>query len=430
MSTSQEPVSPVPPAPRTSPPPARSNFERWGDRLSDWCPYVTLVLSSVLALGRSTDTPGERLVTASLVVLAALWVYVGYTRAPKPRTAHQARMIPYFIGLLVIATALAAREYIFFLFLITGFFHAAVLRPWPVVYAGVFATSVLVNTVIGGFPTNPEWWTIYIAIIAIQTVVIGSGVLLGERNAEQSEQRRQAVARLEAALDENAGLHAQLMTQAREAGVLDERQRMAREIHDTIAQGLTGIVTQLEAAEAAQDRPEDRQRHIRNAIGLARESLVEARRSVEALRPEPLETARLPEALADVARQWSEVNGVPVEVVTTGDIQPLHPEVEVALLRTAQEALANIAKHANATRAGLTLSYMGDVVTLDVRDDGVGFTVPTAANGRGSGFGLSAMRQRVNRVAGTLAIESEPGAGTAISARVPAIVAPGMVGRS
>ena len=82
------------------------------------------------------------------------------------------------------------------------------------------------------------------------------------------------MARLEAALDENAGLHAQLMTQAREAGVLDERQRMAREIHDTIAQGLTGIVTQLEAAEQAADRPEDRQRHIRNAIGLARESLV------------------------------------------------------------------------------------------------------------------------------------------------------------
>ena len=211
-------------------------------------------------------------------------------------------MIVYFIGLLVIASALALREYIFFLFLITGFFHASVLRPWPVVFAGVFATSVLVNTVIGGFPTNAEWWTIYVAIIAIQTLVIGSGVLLGERMAEQSEQRRLTVTRLEAALEENAGLHAQLLTQAREAGVLDERQRMAREIHDTIAQGLTGIVTQLEAAEQARDRPEDRQRHVRNAIGLARESLTEARRSVEGLRPEHLETARLPDALAEVAR--------------------------------------------------------------------------------------------------------------------------------
>ena len=93
--------------------------------------------------------------------------------------------------------------------------------------------------------------------------------------------------------------------------MLDERQRMAREIHDTIAQGLTGIVTQLEAAEQARDRPEAWQRHVRNAIGLARESLSEARRSVEGSRPEHLETARLPEALAEVAREWSELNGVP-----------------------------------------------------------------------------------------------------------------------
>ena len=121
-------------------------------------------------------------------------------------------------------------------------------------------------------------------------------------------------------------------------------------------------------------------------------------------------------------------------MVTTGDVQPLHPEVEVALLRTAQEALANVAKHANAKRAWLTLSYMGDVVTLDVRDDGIGFVVPAATDergsGSGSGFGLTAMRQRVTRVAGTLAIESEPGGGTAISARVPAIVSPGMAGRA
>ena len=104
---------------------------------------------------------------------------------------------------------------------------------------------------------------------------------------------------------------------------------------------------------------------------------------------------------------------------------PLHPEIEVALLRTAQEALANVAKHAGASRAGLTLSYMGDVVALDVRDDGVGFEVRRIApTGRGAGFGLTAMRQRVGRVAGTLAIESEPGGGTAISARVPAIGAP------
>jgi signal transduction histidine kinase len=425
------PGSSSPVSPATTPP----GFERWDRRLVDWCPYVTLAISAVLSLAWSNDPAGERLVTAGLVALAALWVFFGYTRAPRPRQANRTRMIVYFIGLLVIASALALREYLFFIFLITGFFHATMLRPWALVIVGVFATSVLVNSVIGGLPNTTEWWTIWVAIIVIQTLAIGGGALLGERLAEQSEQRRQTVAKLETALEENAGLHAQLLTLAREAGVLDERQRMAAEIHDTIAQGLTGVVTQLEAAEQASDRPEDWQRHVRNAIGLARDSLSEARRSVEGSRPGRLETARLPDALAEVAREWSELNGVPVEVTTTGDVQPLHPEVEVALLRTAQEALVNVAKHANASHAWLTLSYMGDVVTLDVRDDGIGFAVPAKTDDvqgdvRDGGFGLTAMRQRVNRVAGTLAIESEPGAGTAVSARVPAIVAPGLVGRS
>jgi signal transduction histidine kinase len=205
--------------------------------------------------------------------------------------------------------------------------------------------------------------------------------------------------------------------------VLDERGRMAREIHDTIAQGLTGIITQLEAADQARERPTDRDRHLENAKRLARESLTEARRSVEAGMPAALESRSLPDALREVAVEWSELNGIPVDVTITGDPVALHPEIEVALLRTGQEALANVAKHAGATRAALTLSFMGDVVTLDIRDDGVGFAVADRgpADASGSGFGLTAMRQRVARVAGSLAIESEPGGGTAVSARVPAV---------
>ncbi len=107
----------------------------------------------------------------------------------------------------------------------------------------------------------------------------------------------------------------------------------------------------------------------------------------------------------------------------TGAAEPLLPEIEVALLRTAQEALANVAKHAGASRVGLTLSYMEDLVTLDVRDDGTGFA---PENLTGEGFGLTVMRERVRRIAGRLAIESEPGAGTAVSACVPAILAGGV----
>ena len=164
--------------------------------------------------------------------------------------------------------------------------------------------------------------------------------------------------------------------------MLDERQRMAREIHDTLAQGLTGIVTQLQAAERATERspadPAGLRRHLAAATRLARDSLTEARRSVDALRPEPLEGCRLSEALVGVAERWSALNVIPVRVTTTGAARPIDPEAEFALLRAAQEALANVARHAHATRVGLTLSYMENVVALDVRDDGVGFD-PAAA---------------------------------------------------
>ena len=225
---------------------------------------------------------------------------------------------------------------------------------------------------------------------------------------------------------------AQLLTQAREAGAGDERQRMAREIHDTLAQGLTGIITQLEAAQQTTQDAE-RERRIDNSKRLARDSLAEARRSVQALRPQALEDSRLPDALAEEVARWTATSGVSAGVAATGDPRALHPEVEVTLLRVAQEALANVAKHAAAAHAWVTLSYMEDVVTLDVRDDGSGFAQPGAGNEQssaggggtgasaGGGFGLIAMRQGVNRLAGQLEIESEPGAGTAVSASLPAI---------
>jgi signal transduction histidine kinase len=276
--------------------------------------------------------------------------------------------------------------------------------------------------------------TIWVLLAGVDMVLIGVFTLLGVKTEEQNKARKQMIAelaeanhRLEQMIAENTGLQAQLLTQAREAGAGDERQRMAREIHDTIAQGLTGIVTQLEAAQQTTHDAE-RERRIDNAKRLARDNLAEARRSVQALRPQALENSRLPEALADEVARWSVTSGVAGEVATTGEARALHPEVEVTLLRVAQEALANVAKHASASRAGVTLSYMEDVVSLDVRDDGAGFAVAECNNGHlggetpaAGGFGLIAMRQRVTRLAGQLEIESEPGAGTAISASLPAI---------
>jgi signal transduction histidine kinase len=285
---------------------------------------------------------------------------------------------------------------------------------------------------------------IWVLLACVDVVLVGAFTQLGVRSEEQNQARKGMIAelaeanqRLEEMMAENTGLQAQLLIQAREAGAGDERQRMAREIHDTLAQGLTGIITQLEAAKQTGHEAE-RERRIGNATRLARDSLAEARRSVQALRPGALENSRLPEALADEVARWSVTSGVAGEVETTGDARTLHPEVEVTLLRVAQEALANVAKHARASRAGVTLSYMEDVVSLDVRDDGAGFVPPAPPNGSpsngspsngsppngspaGGGFGLIAMRQRVSRLAGQLEIESEPGTGTAVSASLPAI---------
>jgi signal transduction histidine kinase len=404
----------------TEPLSAHSRWERRYERAIAWIPYLTLLIGCILSQFRSQPW-SERTVTLGIVALAGIWTWTITAGAGPSFRTRQSVIRIYFVGFLGLAAWLIVLDPLFFVYAITGFFHAYLLRPWPVSFAGVAATSVVVNSLVLLDGSTPEAWTIFIIVVVIQTLAIGFGLIGGEKMSDLSEQRRVAVAELEAALEENAGLHAQLVTQAREAGVLDERQRMAREIHDTIAQGLTGVITQLEAALNTRDRPQDLERHLDSAVRLARESLTEARRSVEAVQPLPLENSRLPEALSDVARRWSEMSGVSVRVSTTGVKRPLRPEIEIALLRAAQECLSNVAKHARASHTGITLSFMDEAITLDVRDDGVGFATSRGNSGpRVGGYGLIGMRQRAEQLEGTVAIESRPGEGTAVSVTIPA----------
>ncbi|MGO4300399.1 sensor histidine kinase [Leifsonia sp. RAF41] len=198
-----------------------------------------------------------------------------------------------------------------------------------------------------------------------------------------------------------------------------ERSRLAREIHDTLAQGFAGIVTQLQAAEHAPDE-KTRARHSDAALTLAREGLAEARRSVQALRPVALDAAALPEAVAATARRWSDRTGIPVDVRIGDATDALPTEVEVALLRTAQEALANIERHAHARTVTLTLRQNDRCARLEVRDDGRGFRpdAPPASFSAG-GYGLIAMRERIEALAGHVVIVSGPGQGTSVVAEVP-----------
>lgn len=212
-----------------------------------------------------------------------------------------------------------------------------------------------------------------------------------------------------------------LLAQAKETGVLQERQRMAREIHDTLAQGFTSIVMHLEAAE--QGLPEDVsivQRHLNQARQTARDSLGQARRVVDDLRPEVLESAPLHEAISRVVNNWQAHSSISTNFEAIGNNQPLHPEVEVTLLRGVQEALANVRKHAQAKQVSVTLSYLSDVVILDVADDGVGIeATQSGERPLSGGFGLIAMRERVAELGGDVTIDSEPQDGTTLAIRIP-----------
>ncbi|MGW1465896.1 sensor histidine kinase [Streptomyces sp. NPDC002308] len=400
-------------------------------------PYVLLAISTVITLLQPIGRTSTHLAPVlGLSATATLWLLCFQVLPPRRRQNHRL-MGGYYTGLMVLSACLVAVAPWYGFFNFVGYPLAFRYLRGRRRYVGAAVTAMISAAGfmggVAGINAAHVWWA-WLAVGLISAVLAGALFHFVEmddhRNTKQKRallELHQANAKLEAALAENAGLHARLMVQAREAGVLDERQRMAREIHDTLAQGLAGVLTQLQAAEQTLDEPRALGRHLANATNLARESLVEARRTVHAVEPAVLADARLPDAIGEVARRWSEINHVDTVLTTTGDARPMHAEVEVALLRTAQEALANVAKHARAGRVGLTLSYMEDLVTLDVRDDGVGFD-PNARRGDGSangGFGLAGMRRRVQRLAGRLVIESEPGGGTAISAAVPAIPAGG-----
>ena len=396
-----------------------TSWEKWVNSFFVWIPYVTLGVSVVLVQVGDRST-SDRLAIVALTLIAAAWTWLTFTRLGPPTRVAQWPLRFYFAGFLVLAALLVFREPIYLIYGITGFFHAALLRPWSLAFAGIGATGFVIHSHIVVTESTPATWAIYLGVVVIQTLAVGFGLYAGEKITEIAEERRETLEELELAMAENAGLHDQLVAQAREAGVLDERQRMAREIHDTIAQGLAGVITQIEAVNQSWKDEDEMRRHLDTASDLARESLAEARRSVQAMRPALLEGSRLPAALGDVAARWSAMTGVPVQVTTVGGLHSLRPEVEVTLLRAAQEGLANIAKHAAASRAGITLTFMDDSVSLDVRDDGAGFD-PGIAKSEQS-FGLAAMRQRVADLHGEMEVESAPGEGTAISMRIPTVV--------
>ncbi|MGV9577329.1 sensor histidine kinase [Streptomyces sp. NPDC003509] len=409
--------------------------QRWA-QFYRYGPYTLLgiaVLMAALSSGIIGMSRGDTYVTG-LLVLAAFALQLWWGRRepgvlPKSRPAQA-----YYVLRTLIAFALCWFNPFFSVYAIVGYFDVGHLLPPRFVRPGLLCTAVIMAGAQCGSgmpPASPVNWAAFGALFLLHAFLT---LLFGNLSAREEERTRRQTAtiselerantRLEQALAENATLHAQLLLQAREAGIADERRRLAAEIHDTIAQGLTGIITQLQAVTSTRD-PALARAHLGRAAGLARHSLGEARRSVRNLVPAALEEDDLPGALGRTVTDWAERTGVRADFTVTGTVEPLHDEVGVTLLRIAEESLSNAARHAGASRAGVTLSYMGDEITLDVRDDGCGFD-PAALPSRdgAGGFGLGGMRARAERIAGTVEIETEPGQGTAVSARVPLVRRP------
>ncbi|AYG02744.1 sensor histidine kinase [Gryllotalpicola protaetiae] len=354
-------------------------------------PYVVLGVLVIFSLAVQWGQWAHLGPSLVLCGAAALWV-LALRDLPLPWRGNRVTVAVLVGGMIVLNLLLVLRDGWFGFLTVATFSFAYSMIAWPWELLPVAATAV-----VAGWAQSSDFGHDPVGVFATATVIalniaVMCGLSWGLSLAQQQAQR---------------------------AATEAERSRLAREIHDTLAQSFAGIVTQLQAAEQAADGAA-RARHADAALALARDGLAEARRSVQALRPAALDAVRLPEALGNVARGWSARTGIPVDVVAPGGGRELRTETEVALLRTAQEALANVEQHAAAHRVVLELRTTGTRARLEVRDDGCGFDQSAARGPTVGGYGLVAMRERIESVAGTLAVESHPGRGTAVRAEVPA----------
>lgn len=255
---------------------------------------------------------------------------------------------------------------------------------------------------------TPEAW-------GIQTLTAAGNILFAlviglfiDGLVRENRERKRLLAELHEAQSELAAAE-------RAAGALAERERIARDIHDTLAQGFTSIVMLSQAAEAAAGHGDatavgERLAQIQET---ARENLAEARALVGAMSPPGLDGAGLPDALARLTAR-SDL-GVPVALRVEGEPRALSSTSEVAALRATQEAVSNAARHSGARHVDVVLGYDEDGATITVSDDGSGFDTTSPP----SGYGLTGLVARVEEVGGIAAVESAPGAGTRVRVRVP-----------
>ncbi len=369
-------------------------------------PYTLMVVSLVATVGTLDWGIGASLPQIFALAAAVLGYRWWGERRPGVRIA-------WFVTHSVLTLVLVAVAPFCCIYAFTGYIDAQHRLPRRLMMPAMVATAgVVALGQTGGVRSLTQRPWLYLVLFIVNAALGTLMTRLGLQREREVERREAAVRALEAEQRRNAALQAQLLEQAREAGVLDERARLSREIHDTVAQGLIGIITQLGSIDPDDDAAAWQAR-VRTADTVARESLAEARRAIHALGSPRLDRDDLPAALRSAVVRWSEASGVEAIVHVDGVARPTaHDET---LLRVAQEAMANAARHADATRVAVTVTYGDREVRLDVRDDGRGFDPARVP----AGTGLAGIRARVAAADGTLEIETGEGEGCAVSAAVP-----------
>ncbi len=420
-------VDPVAPANASRAPAAPAGIDVWERWLPFWNVYVVLVLVASTALAFAGGSFGTRppegagsTVAVALVVLqaAGFWfVWIRRSVWDQPFRLRAAYVVFLLVSFVILIRLAGGFQLLQFSLYPQVFF--AIPGPWAVAAAltlvPILAGDALISAGGDVATAAPTILTRSASVVVFTFVSAWISAII-----RQSDERRRLIRELREA-------RVELATAERQAGVLEERARLARDIHDTLAQGFASVVTQLEAAGAvlAED-PARARRHIDDAETVARASLSEARALVWALRPDAIATAGLAGAIRRLATAPGSTGVPSVEVEISGPARPLHPDVEVTLLRAAQESLANARRHAAASHVTVTLTYFDDEVNLDVVDDGGGFdpAAPRSA-GPAGGFGLRGMQERTERLGGRFTLESAPGEGTAVTVQLPAIAPAG-----
>ena len=397
------------PQPGGGPPPQQGG---WIVDEPRWDAYYAVIFVACAAIVEAGPLdPASRLIaTVALLAMVPWYLFLGrpLMSLDDPARRSQAKSIVYLAGLVVLFAAVQSQDpnaWFLAFGLLPMCFHVTTLRLG-------MAFVVIFNVIAGALVVwrNPGLPSALIALGIVTFAVMFSYVYSRWiiKVIEQSLERAALIDQLESTRAELAAAH-------HEAGVLAERHRLAGEIHDTLAQGFTSIVTLLQAAETTLDRDSRARRHLQLALVTARENLAEARTLVTTLTPATLEAGTLPDTVHRVTDTTAVQAGIRARAEVTGTARRLPTGTEVVLLRVCQEALANVRKHAAARQAEVRLCYADSTVRLTVTDDGNGFDPEQA----GGGYGLKGMRDRVRQVGGTLTVTTRPGAGTEVRAEVP-----------